>query len=90
MLGNDFENFVDVNTDTTIYSFDKIIDLLAKCNPNTIELLGLDTDDYIYKNEFGELLLKNKDIFYRIDVLIHLVNMHYNSYTVCSRRPTLL
>jgi predicted nucleotidyltransferase len=63
LLGNDFENFVDVNTDTTIYSFDKIIDLLTKCNPNTIELLGLDTDDYIYKNEFGELLLKNKDIF---------------------------
>lgn len=63
LLGNDFENFVDVNTDTTIYSFDKIIDLLTKCNPNTIELLGLDTDDYIYKNEIGELLLKNKDIF---------------------------
>lgn len=63
LLGNDFENFVDVNTDTTIYSFDKIIDLLTKCNPNTIELLGLDTDDYIYKNEFGELLLKNKDVF---------------------------
>lgn len=63
LLGNDFENFVDVNTDTTIYSFDKIIDLLTKCNPNTIELLGLDTDDYIYKNEIGEFLLKNKDIF---------------------------
>lgn len=63
LLGNDFENFVDVNTDTTIYSFDKIIDLLTKCNPNAIELLGLDTDDYIYKNEIGELLLKNKDIF---------------------------
>lgn len=63
LLGNDFENFVDVNTDTTIYSFDKIIELLTKCNPNTIELLGLDPDDYIYKNEIGELLLKNKDIF---------------------------
>lgn len=63
LLGNDFENFVDINTDTTIYSFDKIIDLLAKCNPNTIELLGLDIGDYIYKNEIGELLLKNKDIF---------------------------
>lgn len=63
LLGNDFENFVDVNTDTTIYSFDKIIELLTKCNPNTIEFLGLDADDYIYKNEIGELLLKNKDIF---------------------------
>ena len=41
LLGMDFEQVVDVNTDTTIYSFNKMIDLLSKTNPNTIEILGL-------------------------------------------------
>lgn len=63
LLGNDFESFVEVNTDTTIYSFDKIIELLLGCNPNVIELLGLEPDDYIYKNAIGDLLLKNKSLF---------------------------
>ncbi|MEE0691929.1 MAG: nucleotidyltransferase domain-containing protein [Lachnospiraceae bacterium] len=40
ILTNDsFEQFVCEETDTTIYSFNKIIRLLSDCNPNTIELL---------------------------------------------------
>jgi len=31
--GNDFEQVVDVETDTTVYSFDKMIKLLCSCNP---------------------------------------------------------
>ena len=34
LLGRDFEQVVDVETDTTIYSFNKMLDLLAKSNPN--------------------------------------------------------
>ena len=37
----EYEQYVDTNTDTTIYAFNKIIKLLLSCNPNTIELLGL-------------------------------------------------
>lgn len=35
-----FEQVVNTETDTTIYSFNKLISLLINCNPNTIELLG--------------------------------------------------
>lgn len=63
LLGNDYESIVDVNTDTTIYSLDKIFELLSNCNPNTIELLGLEKNDYLYINEIGKMILNNKDIF---------------------------
>ncbi len=35
-----FEQYEDRQTDTVIYSFNKIIRLLLECNPNTCELLG--------------------------------------------------
>ena len=43
-----FEQYVDTQTDTTIYSFMKMITLLLNCNPNTIELLGLNQEHYLY------------------------------------------
>ena len=40
LLGlTEFEQYEDVNTDTVIYSFNKIVKLLLECNPNTF-LLG--------------------------------------------------
>lgn len=57
----DSEQFVDTETDTTIYSFKKMIKLLSDCNPNTIEILGL--RDYLYISEAGQLLLDNKGMF---------------------------
>lgn len=45
-----FEQFVNEETDTTIYSFNKIIALLSNCNPNTIEILGLKPEHYLYIN----------------------------------------
>lgn len=59
----DFENVLDSATDTTIYSFEKMVRLLSQCNPNTIEILGLDDDGYGVKTEAGKLLLDNKEIF---------------------------
>lgn len=59
----EFEQFEDRVTDTVIYSFNKIIKLLISCNPNTIEILGIDEDEYIIKNEIGQELLDNKDMF---------------------------
>lgn len=49
----EFEQFEDRNTDTVIYSFNKIIRLLLDCNPNTIEMLGLDEDQYLIKTQLG-------------------------------------
>ena len=51
-----FEQYVDDNTDTVIYAFNKIITLLLSCNPNTIELLGLNPEHYLYLNDIGQML----------------------------------
>ena len=37
---SNFEQFVNTETDTTVYAFNKLITLLLNCNPNTIEMLG--------------------------------------------------
>jgi len=61
LTNENFEQFTNDETDTTIYSFNKMVSLLCNCNPNTIEILGL--DDYIYLNNIGQELLDNKDMF---------------------------
>lgn len=58
-----FEQYVDNYTDTTIYAFQKIIMLLLNCNPNAIELLGLNPEHYLYLNEIGKELLQNRKMF---------------------------
>lgn len=64
LLGlTEFEQYEDNETDTVIYSFNKVIKLLLECNPNTIELLGLDEEQYLIKTELGQLLLDNKSLF---------------------------
>ena len=63
LLKKDFEQVTDSLTDTTIYSFDKLITLLVNCNPNTIELLGLKPEHYLYIGKAGQQLLDNKEMF---------------------------
>lgn len=64
ILANDkFEQVTNDETDTTIYSFNKIITLLCNCNPNTIEILGLKPEHYLYLSPVGQLLLDNKKLF---------------------------
>lgn len=58
-----YEQYVDDNTDTVIYTFNKIINLLLSCNPNTIELLGLRNEHYLYLNDIGRELLANRKLF---------------------------
>lgn len=58
-----FQQYVDDNTDTCIYGFNKIISLLLGCNPNTIELLGLNKEHYLYLSPIGEELLENRKMF---------------------------
>ena len=63
LSGRDFEQVVDVPTDTVIYSFDKIVKLLCEANPNTIEIVGLKPEQYLYISSLGEEILKNKQMF---------------------------
>lgn len=58
-----YEQYVDDNTDTVIYAFNKVIALLLNCNPNTMELLGLNREHYLYLSGIGRELLANGKLF---------------------------
>jgi len=63
LTNQNFEQFTNDETDTVIYSFNKIISLLSNCNPNVIELLGLKPEHYLYLSPIGQELLDNKELF---------------------------
>lgn len=63
LLGHGFEQVENKATDTTIYSFNKLVQLLSNSNPNVIELLGLKPNHYLYLSPIGEELLENKRLF---------------------------
>ena len=58
-----FDQYEDAGTDTVIYSFNKLVSLLLNCNPNTIEILGLDEDQYVIKTTVGQELLDHRQLF---------------------------
>ena len=58
-----FEQVVNEETDTTVYSLEKIVNLLSNCNPNTIEILGLEPWQYFYVTDIGQALIDNRDMF---------------------------
>lgn len=58
-----FDQVVNEATDTTVYSLEKIINLLSNCNPNTIEILGLEPWQYLYVSDVGQALIDNADMF---------------------------
>lgn len=60
---SNFEQFVETNTDTTIYAFNKLITLLVNCNPNTIEMLGCKPEHYIHMTDLGQEFIDNKKLF---------------------------
>ena len=63
LTNENFEQFVNEATDTTIYSVNKLISLLSNCNPNTIELLGNKPEHYLYVSEIGKELIDNAHLF---------------------------
>lgn len=63
LTNRDFEQVTNEVTDTVIYSFDKIVSLLTKCNPNTIEMLGLHPDHYLYVSPLGQELIDHQKLF---------------------------
>lgn len=60
---SNFEQFINTETDTTVYSFNKLIGLLLNCNPNTIEMLGCKPEHYIYMTDAGREMIDNRKMF---------------------------
>lgn len=58
-----FEQVLDTPTDTTVYSFNKLIGLLINCNPNTIEMLGCHPDHYFLVSPMGQEMIDNAHLF---------------------------
>jgi predicted nucleotidyltransferase len=58
-----FEQFEHKESDTTIYSLRKIINLLLNCNPNTIEILGTKQEHIFIINKYGHMLKDNLNLF---------------------------
>ena len=63
LTNENFEQFINEDTDTTIYSFNKLISLLSSVNPNTIEMLGNKKEHYLYISPIGQELLDNAHLF---------------------------
>lgn len=64
LLGlSNFEQVIDNVTDTTIYSFNKLIGLISNCNPNTIEMLGCKPEHYFLITPIGKELIDNRHMF---------------------------
>lgn len=64
LLGlTNFEQVVHTETDTTVYSFNKLIGLLLNCNPNTIEMLGCKPEQYFYLTDIGQEMIDNRKLF---------------------------
>ncbi len=61
--GTTFEQFQNDETDTVIYSVNKFIKLVTDCNPNVIEMLFCEPEQYIWVSPLGQLLLDNKHLF---------------------------
>lgn len=63
LLGTDFAQVAEPKTDTVVYSSGKMMELLSKCNPNTIELLGCRPEHYLYLSDIGRELLEHRKMF---------------------------
>ena len=64
LLFRDSEQFINEATDTVIYTSRKIIELLARMNPNVIEILGSVERNALYIHPYFEnTILKSKELF---------------------------
>ena len=58
-----FEQVINNETDTTVYSFNKLVSLLLNCNPNVIEMLGCKPEHYFEITEIGKRMIDNRKLF---------------------------
>lgn len=70
LLGlGEFEHHVDTVTDTTVFSFNKIVKLLSNGNPNVLEMFGNSDDLVISYSPTTDLLMTNKMLFLSKDAI---------------------
>ena len=60
---HNFEQVICNDTDTVIYSLNKLIKLLMDSNPNCIEMLGCKPEHYIMVSPVGQELIDNRKMF---------------------------
>ena len=77
----DFEQYEHLPTDTVIYGFRKFAGLLAKANPNALELLGVEEESIVYITHQGKMLRDNAGLF-----LSKRVAGSFGSYAVAQLR----
>jgi len=63
LTGKSFDRFYDESTDAVIFSFSKVISLLLKGNPATLDMLGLKNEHYLYLSPIANELLFSKKMF---------------------------
>ena len=78
LLLKDYEQVEDNDTDTKVYSFNKMMQLLCKSNPNVIEILGCKPEHYLVLNDIGKELLDNRHMFLS-KLCIHTFGNYGNS-----------
>lgn len=61
LLGKDFEQVVDTDTDTVIYSLPKMLRLLREQNPNILEILFVRPEHVLFADRYGKMLLENRE-----------------------------
>lgn len=49
--------------DCTVFGLRKSVNLMTTANPNVLEILFVEPDEIIMKNEFGQKLIDNRDLF---------------------------
>ena len=65
LLGiNNFRQQTDNETDTVIYALNRAVPLLANCNPNMVEMLGLRQEDYLILDNVGKKMIAEQSMFY--------------------------
>jgi predicted nucleotidyltransferase len=58
-----FEQVVETTTDTTIYSFNKLVGLFLNANPNSIEMLGCKPEHYMIFSPVAQEMIDNRKMF---------------------------
>ena len=60
---SNYEQFDNLQTDTVLYSFRKIVQLMLNCNPNTIEIVGTKPEQIFVLSNEGKMLRDNASLF---------------------------
>lgn len=58
-----FEHYEDRQTDTVVYGLKKFVRLCLNSNPNTLELLGTESEHLVIMSKEGEQLRQNSNLF---------------------------